>query len=271
MARTQETCDRCGPARQLGTRFLISGHRSGRIVARTQETCDRCGPARQLGTRFLISGHRSGRIVARTQETCDPARPRAARLEGAQARQDLVAVELQETRLVGAGGVEDQVREAQVQVGLDLLDVLVGVGGDDEPLGGLLDGQLVGQTVASRPGPRRPASAPRSARARPRNGWRSTALRQRSWSKETLTSIIMSMSSTERFGFFSALRLDRQASACRCRGLGVLARRGDVAVALPAGEPGRRGARGREPDRHLAARAGRRSWPCPSCSSHPRR
>src|SRR5699024_4044440 len=50
---------------------------------------------------------------------------------------------LEKALLVVAGRVEDQVVEAGVDVLLDLLDRVVGVGGDDPPLGHLLDGELV--------------------------------------------------------------------------------------------------------------------------------
>src|SRR4051794_19474469 len=69
------------------------------------------------------------------------------RSQRAQARQNFLAVQLQELCLVRAGGVEDEVGEAEVEIGLDLLDVFVGISGDDEPLRGLVDRQLVGQPL----------------------------------------------------------------------------------------------------------------------------
>ena len=50
--------------------------------------------------------------------------------------------------------VEGEVVEAGVEIGLDLLDVLVRVDGDDEPHRGLLDRELVGQPLLPGPAPR---------------------------------------------------------------------------------------------------------------------
>jgi hypothetical protein len=44
-----------------------------------------------------------------------------------EAGQNFLRVELQEARLIVAGCVEDQVREAEFDVGADLLDVLLGI------------------------------------------------------------------------------------------------------------------------------------------------
>src|SRR5947209_7029574 len=59
----------------------------------------------------------------------------------AQQRHDALGVELQKARLVGAGGVEDEVTEAQFDIGADLGDLLLGVAGDDPAAGGAVERQ----------------------------------------------------------------------------------------------------------------------------------
>src|SRR5215472_3189557 len=61
----------------------------------------------------------------------------------AQPRQDLGAVQVEETRLIGPGGVEDEVGEPEVDVAPDRGDVLVRIGGHDEPAGGPVDRQRI--------------------------------------------------------------------------------------------------------------------------------
>ena len=65
----------------------------------------------------------------------------------AAARQDLLGVELEEARLVGAGGVEDEVGEAEIDIGPDLRQLLLGVGRDDPAARGPLDRQGVGEPL----------------------------------------------------------------------------------------------------------------------------
>src|SRR4051812_76050 len=64
---------------------------------------------------------------------------------GAQLRQHHVPVELEEAGLVVAGGMKHQMTEAHINVWLDLLDMLVGIGRNDPAAGGTLDRQGVGE------------------------------------------------------------------------------------------------------------------------------
>src|ERR1700716_2165024 len=45
----------------------------------------------------------------------------------AQAGEDLLGVEFEEARLVGAGGVKDEVTEAELDIKADALDLLIGI------------------------------------------------------------------------------------------------------------------------------------------------
>src|SRR4051794_11809105 len=65
----------------------------------------------------------------------------------AQPRQDLLGVELQETRLIRAGGVEDEVAEAEFDIGPDFLDLLVGVARHDPAACGTVKWQRIGETL----------------------------------------------------------------------------------------------------------------------------
>ena len=82
---------------------------------------ERNGPPRDA--RFAPAGSALGSTADSGQRT--------------QPREHLFAVQGQEPFLVGAGSMEDQVLEAQIQVVPDLLDMLVGVGRHDPPRGGL--------------------------------------------------------------------------------------------------------------------------------------
>src|SRR5215469_9886959 len=53
--------------------------------------------------------------------------------------QDLLGVEAQEPRLLGAGSMEDEMAEAEIDVKLDLFDLLVRVARHDPTAGGALD------------------------------------------------------------------------------------------------------------------------------------
>src|SRR3954470_17085814 len=64
----------------------------------------------------------------------------------AQARQDLLGIEFQEPPLIRAGGVEDEMAEAEFDVGPDLLDLLVGVVRHDPAARRPIERQGVGET-----------------------------------------------------------------------------------------------------------------------------
>src|ERR1700712_5397503 len=61
--------------------------------------------------------------------------------------QHLVAVELEELRLIRPWSMEHQVLEAQIEVVADLLDVFIRIGGDDPSGGGLFNGQRISETL----------------------------------------------------------------------------------------------------------------------------
>src|SRR5580698_10021594 len=63
----------------------------------------------------------------------------------AQFRQHHLAVELDKPLLIRSGSVEHQVAEAELYVRTDLLDVFIGIGGDDPAAGGALDRQGIGE------------------------------------------------------------------------------------------------------------------------------
>src|SRR5215218_9034079 len=65
---------------------------------------------------------------------------------GAQPGQHVAGELLEEARLVGAGGVEDQLVEAELDVRPDTVDDLVGIVGDDEAGAGAV-AVLVGQPL----------------------------------------------------------------------------------------------------------------------------
>src|SRR6266516_198853 len=75
------------------------------------------------------------RAVARSSRAC-------AERSGTQAGEDLARIEAHRPLLILTREVEDQVREAPLDVAADLRDMLVGVAGDDEARVGLVRGGL---------------------------------------------------------------------------------------------------------------------------------
>src|SRR4029077_9562785 len=65
----------------------------------------------------------------------------------AEARQHVLTVEFQETRLVWSRRVEHQVPETETDIVTDPLDVLIGVAGHDPSTGGALQRQRVGEAL----------------------------------------------------------------------------------------------------------------------------
>ena len=65
----------------------------------------------------------------------------------AQSGEDVLGELGQEAFLIVPGSVEHEMVEPGIKVGLDADKSLVRVGRDDPPLGDLLDGKLVGQTL----------------------------------------------------------------------------------------------------------------------------
>src|SRR5207302_1357399 len=64
-----------------------------------------------------------------------------------EAGEDLLGVELQEARLVGARGVEDEVTETETDIEADALDLLVRVARHDPAAGGAIERQRVGEPL----------------------------------------------------------------------------------------------------------------------------
>src|SRR5437868_2729531 len=65
----------------------------------------------------------------------------------AQAGQHLLGVKFEEARLVGAGGVKDEVTEAELDIKADALDLLVGVARDNPAARGAIERQSVGEAL----------------------------------------------------------------------------------------------------------------------------
>ncbi len=127
------------PALGLGDYFL----RKHQHVAASQGEPTARQRLRRQGGQIIAAGHLR-KAGQRDQAQFGP--PRSSK-RCAQPGQDLIRVQIQETRLIGSGSVKHEVPETHVDVGPDLLHVLVRIRRDDPALGGALRRQLIRQPL----------------------------------------------------------------------------------------------------------------------------